>query len=134
MPVTMEIRPDENLIVHEILGKFTLADFKATMNAEISHPEFRAGMDALWDFSRGDASGISQADVMRMAEIMTAASDRRGSAYRIAVIAPDDLHHGLTRMYAGHTAGIDREINIFRERGAALGWLRGAEADAAGDS
>ena len=69
MPVTMEIRPDENLIVHEIFGAFSLADFQTTMEAELGHPDFRAGMNALWDFSLGDASGIGQADVMRMARL-----------------------------------------------------------------
>lgn len=127
MPVTMEIRPDENLIIHEIFGEFSLADFQMTMNAELGHPEFRAGMNALWDFSLGNASGVGQADVMRMAEIMNEASSSRGSDYRIGVVAPDALHHGLTRMYAGHTSEIEREIKIFRERRLALDWLGGGD-------
>ena len=127
MPVTMEIRPDENLIIHEIFGDFSLADFQTTMNAEFGHPDFRSGMNALWDFSLGDASGLAQADVMRMAELMAAASSSRGADYRIAVVAPDDLHHGLTRMYVGHTSEIQREIQIFRKRKLALAWLGGSD-------
>ena len=56
MPVDTEFRFEANLIIHRVRGEFGQAEFRATLAEELSHPEFRPGMDALWDFSNADAS------------------------------------------------------------------------------
>jgi hypothetical protein len=123
MPVNTEFRFDANLIIHRISGEFGVQEFRTTTSEELGHPEFRPGMDALWDFTQADISKVTSDDVRTMVQRMQQVSRQRGSGYRIAIVAPDDLTFGLSRMYEAQSAGLDREIRVFRDEKEALAWL-----------
>ncbi|HAC34031.1 MAG TPA: hypothetical protein DCF45_05880 [Gammaproteobacteria bacterium] len=44
------------------------------------------------------------------------------SGVRVAMICPDDLVYGMSRLYAGH-ASPDWQVEVFRHREEALQWL-----------
>jgi hypothetical protein len=134
VPASTEFHPDRNLIVHRIHGEFTTKLFRATLNEELNHPEFRPAMNGLWDLTHADASKVTADDIQAMVRHMRQNIQRRGSGYRVAIVAPDDLAFGLSRMYETQTANLDREIRVVRDEATAEAWLakpraRKGEAD-----
>ena len=77
----------------------------------------------LLDVSRSESLATRPAmDIRSVAEYLGPYSDRIGG--RCAVVAPADVHYGLSQMGSVHTERVGVTSRVFRTREEALVWLR----------
>jgi hypothetical protein len=51
---------------------------------------------------------------------------------RVAIVAPDDLAFGVSKMYAGHMGSSPWTIEVFRGKDLALAWLASQPSEGPG--
>jgi hypothetical protein len=84
--------------------------------------EFRSGMHELIDLRRVDTSALSTRSLRRTAELF-AAFDTGPAQGRVAIVAPEDLAYGLSRMYQAFRGEDAVELMVFRDMIDARKWL-----------
>ncbi len=75
----------------------------------------------LGNFSNGVA--LEPTELREIAEGSKALAESRGRI--VALVAPENLHYGLMRMFAVYREQDGSEVAVFRERAAAEQWLSG---------
>ncbi|GAB4335996.1 MAG: hypothetical protein Kow0089_05970 [Desulfobulbaceae bacterium] len=84
--------------------------------------------NVLWDLSRARVEDITRDDIRRIIGAPEKSHEgRRGG--RTAIVAPDDLAFGLSRMYQASLgeAFLVFQLRVFRETAAARRWLDGLD-------
>lgn len=78
----------------------------------------------LWDMTHADISGLSYEEVYKIAELPLHRPERRRGG-KNAIVAPDHLTFGLSRIYETVTDLLDQpfETRVFRSREEACAWL-----------
>jgi hypothetical protein len=104
-------------------GEADRAGFAAFNNDLVSHPEFRPGMAVLIDHSELDASLLTGADILAIADHLKRVEHRIGDG-PVALVAPDAFAFGLARVSV-RQAQLERlEPETFASREEALAWIR----------
>ena len=89
-----------------------------------------AGYDELVDMTRVDRVAPFSSDRARELARLSAAMDPPDSATKLAIVAPDDLLFGLSRMYEAFREAEPRsrkQVAVFRARTEAMAWLGHAQ-------
>jgi hypothetical protein len=117
MPILIEHDPERLVMRVTLTGAISDADLDGYL-AEVRArgPSFLESHQ-LVDLSAADLSGVSGEMVRRAASAAPLAVGARR-----AIVAPDDLAFGMSRMYAAAKDGRD-DTRLFRDRGSALEWL-----------
>ncbi len=124
MPVETVIDVKKNLVVHVITESFRMADIEPTWKAMLADPQFRPGMNVLWDFRKGtSAIEFSTSDIQNIVSMTAGHIKQRGAQYKLALLATQDLFFGLSKMFAAYGDEIPIEICVFRSMEEALDWL-----------
>ncbi len=129
MPITYRIDHERRLVDTTVVGVLTSPEIFAYQREVWSRPEV-AGYDELVDM--GDATldeFVSHELVSWLAEL--SASMDTPSPSRFAIVASEDLHFGLGRMYERMREmkpGSTKAVGVFRTRPEALEWLGLANA------
>jgi len=124
MPVKTVIDIEQNLVVHVITESFRMTDIEPAWKAMLADPQFEAGMNVLWDFSKGThAIEFSTSDIQNIVTMTAGHIKQRGARYRLALLATQDLFFGLSKMFEAYGDEIPIEIHVFRSMEEALDWL-----------
>lgn len=124
MTVASRIDKQSNTIIRTVTGALTVADLVAAFEASLSDPDFKKDMHVIWDLSEADISQIPSAKLLDAVEYIGAHADTRGTAYRIAIVAPADINFAVSRMFEGYGSGmLPLAINVFRNRERAFEWI-----------
>ena len=84
--------------------------------------DYLPGIDGIIDLSNAVLAEISREDLAQMIEVLVARGDRRGA--RVAMVAPDDLAFGLSRMISSMAdEPLPQERRVVRTFQEALNWL-----------
>lgn len=116
----IRVHPERRLVVIEVRGTVTKAEFQRLRGGLESTPAVSPSLDVLIDLRDADFAGVRSADIEDMAATSAPGSGRR------AIVAGDATTFGVARMYAAHReihnpeAG---ELRVFRRVEDALTWL-----------
>jgi hypothetical protein len=123
MPVRIEFREAERLRVVLIEGAIGDADLYEAFSALWLSPDYDPGLDELIDLRGVTGLGVTSSGIRRLGE--TSLELHRGTpAVRVAIVAPDNLTFGLSRMYEAFVEESNSEYNVFRSLEEALSWLK----------
>lgn len=128
MEHTIEFGGELQAVTVTSSGRADRSGFLRFIDEIVSDPRFRRGMAMLIDHSALDASSLTRHDVQAIGELVGTLSDRVGTS-PVAVVVPDTLLFGLTRMGEAHTGPAQLRVGIFYSRDEAIAWLRDAVAD-----
>ena len=125
MPITYHIDDTRRRVTAEASGAMGRRDLRAYKREAWSPPAV-AGFDELFDLSRVDS--LVDPDLSGLKELahLAAAMDPAGRPARFAIVAPDDTHFGLARLYQlfrGQAPRANRELSVFHTREEAEAWL-----------
>ena len=123
MSVNTEISKENNLIVHTINDALSLPIIVHTIERTIESPDYRPGMNAVWHFINLKEIELTSQDLMYVAEYASKTIDEGGKAYKLALVAGDDLPFGLTRIYEAWSSDRPVTINNFRSLDEAMEWI-----------
>jgi hypothetical protein len=119
MPYFYKIDKERRIVLSTASGTFSLADFRAHQEKLSKDHDFDPTYSQIADFTHVVRFDVSSAGIRQMAEH----SVFHQSARR-AVIAPDDLIYGSSRMYQTFREGLGATgIGVFRTLEEALNWV-----------
>lgn len=117
----------------QIYGHVTWDDFRNAFARMLEHPDYRPGMDALWDTRGADFSQFTSPELVRFGEFVMERGATRDGA-RGALVLPDAGDHGLSQMYDTlQKLELPVRMKVFRNLAEAEAWLASG-ADPAADA
>jgi hypothetical protein len=123
MPITTTIDVERNLIIRKVTGKFVIDDLKAAYAYTFDHPDYTPSMPALWDLLDADIADVSSEVLREVVKLVQTVSEDRGSGYKVAFVAPDDISYGITSMFKAYGDNLSFRMSIFRNMDEATSWL-----------
>jgi hypothetical protein len=117
MPVSSFVDASNRLVITLCLGEVTLAELTATSTDIRNHPGFHPDFRQLIDLSRVTNLPLHFPDLYHLRQACDPFSDQG----RRAVVAPDAITFGLSRMY--QLIVDNPNFEVVRSLPDALGWL-----------
>jgi len=127
MTISSKIDPEHNIIIRTASGELSADDIRNAFNATLEHTDFRKEMNVIWDLEHADLSKIAADDLIKIVELISKASNQRGSDYKIAIVASKDLTFGLSRMFEGYGVELPTSIMVYRDLESAYHWINSQE-------
>ncbi len=118
MPLQSKVIEPLRLLVTRAIGALRLSDLQEHRKALLADPGFDPGFNHLFDLREVERIAFSSEDVVQ-ATLVRAFSE----SSRRAIVAPQDVSFGLSRMYELHREDHSESIRIFRDLDQALQWL-----------
>jgi predicted amino acid dehydrogenase len=113
MAIDTDVNTETNTITRTVLGKLNTAFIK--------------GMNAIWDLTQADVSNISTHDIMDLIKHIQKGFDKRGTDFKVAIVAPGDLSYGVSKIFEGHGTELPVSIRVMRNRKEADVWINQAD-------
>lgn len=117
MPYTLNYDSHLRVMFETWTGEVTLDDVMASIERRRALAEYTPVTPRLMDLS--GATGLIPTEIMQKLAAIHRSSEYRG---RCAIVARSDVQFGYSRMFRA-MLGESRELEIFRTRRDALGWL-----------
>ena len=112
----------EGVLTIAAVGAYEPRDLIQTFLAAMNDPACPRPVALMYDVSRSESLATRSTDEIRkVAEFLGSYADRIGG--RVAVVAPSDVHFGLSRIGAARSESIGVDAQIFRTAAEALKWL-----------
>jgi len=120
---------DESLVICRTSGAASVEGYQAMMEALISQPGFRPGVDLIVDHTNVDVSALTAAEIEQVAALRARfAGDIVGRAAGV-VGAGSPMRYGLGRMFEAFLeAQPGTKITVFETVAEAMASLRGTDA------
>ena len=123
MPIETTIDVEKGLIIRKVIGKFLISDLEAAYAYSFEHPDYKPSMNALWDLHESDIAGVSSEELTEAVQLVQSVSDKRGSNFKVAFVAPDEVSYGITRMFEAYGNDLGFQMSSFRNMDDAKIWL-----------
>ena len=123
MEFSFQVSPDKSFGTVIIKGKFDLDAFKDFYRQMVSHPDFRTGMNVIWDTRQADISKISQDEMRFISSHIAPLTKERGEG-KGALVVSDDVSFGVSRMGEMMTEKyVTVTLRVFRNMEEAEKWI-----------
>lgn len=125
MPIDYSIDHEKRLVLTRSYGKLTDDEILAYQRDVWSRDDV-AGYDELVDLSGVEEFDTLSASKLREIAALAAGMDTPDSKSRFAMVAPQGLHFGLSRMYEAFrqlNPGSTKSVRTFTRREDAIAWL-----------
>jgi hypothetical protein len=116
---------DPSLVICRMFDVATVEGTASLIQALISQPQFRPGVDVITDHTGQDVSALTAADIKQMAGFRAEIAGETTGRVAIVVGSDSPLRYGFGRM-VGTYADLqgDDSIRVFRTLDEAIAWLR----------
>ena len=114
-----------SLVLCRISGAVKAEDFVALTEAIVSNPRYRPGMNRVIDLGETDATGVTAADVERVADQTAVyAGEIKTGCLALIVGVGSPLKFGLARMFEAYfESQVDGPVAVFKTLDRALAWI-----------
>ena len=119
MTIFSEVLKSKRIVITRVQGPLSVEDLEAKQLELKNNPDFDPSFNHLFDMSGVTRmEDVSAAVVKRIAQIRIFSPDSRR-----AVVAPDDLTYGYSRMYEVFSKANDSNLAVVRNEEQAMDWL-----------
>jgi hypothetical protein len=122
MPVDVQIDPAANLITYNVRGELAVDDIRAAIESIYESPDFKPGMNALWEIKQGTIS-VTATQLPELIELLKQLADKRGSGYKVAILVSGNMDFGLSTIFQMHAYSLPFEVKVFQSRTQARQWV-----------
>ncbi|MFC1554940.1 hypothetical protein ACFL7D_09915 [candidate division KSB1 bacterium] len=123
MPIFFHVKTETNLLICIHTGKVPDNEFLTSYKNLYVSDRFSTSMNQLVDLRKADSSPRSMQALQEFAGIVKDKFKNVTTGPKVAVIAPENLSFGLSRMYQGFSTAVPWNFVVFRAADAALAWL-----------
>jgi hypothetical protein len=127
MPIQHRIEHEQRLVLAEGHGTVSAEEVMRYQLEVWSRPDV-AGFDELFDMTDVEKIvGDSSAGMRNLAEV-SARADLPGGSSKFAIVAPDEVMFGVSRMYESYrelNPRSTKQVAVFRKLAEALAWIAG---------
>jgi hypothetical protein len=110
------------LVLVRISESVTFGQMTAYLHSLSKDPRYSPPMKKLVDFRECRNYALTREEAEKFA-IFNRELSHVFSGEKCAIVAPDDLEFGMSRVHEMYTSGSGLEISVFRRMPDALGWL-----------
>ncbi len=121
MPVRLRYDGEKEILCVAVKNPFTLEEFEAAVKDIVESDQFPPDIGALWDLRELDFNDIDRSFEEDLINIQMKFPER-GQA-RLALITPEGLGFGMTRMYEALSDDLPQRIRAFKSYTEAEDWL-----------
>jgi len=107
----------------ELIGVLDDEAFIALFTEVLHHPDYRVGMKSLLDFRRVTQFDLTGQGIRTLAGMVVSRLNSHAVPWQTALVAPQDVAYGLSRMYQILREGSMSQVEVFREFSEAWRWL-----------
>jgi hypothetical protein len=122
MPLRYQIDRDAEMLLVVGEGTITQPERIATMGEWLRDPDYRPGLNTLCDFSEATSTPTMAElrEIISIVDLHAAAIGKK----KLAVIATKPVTFGVARQFQTLADTGPLDVGVFKDRRAALGWLR----------
>lgn len=121
--ITSSINPELNTVFTVYKGKIGIEDLIEQTKTIQANPKFKRNMNSLVDLTLAKPDiDIDFEKVNQYKEFIASVQKLRGTC-KWAIVAPDDLVFGLSRMFEVLSSGLTIQTKVFRNEREARQWL-----------
>jgi len=125
MEYKLRIEADGGVAVRTVNGELSADAVLAARHELITHPDYRPGMNELWDLSEATLSNLSATELSNLINRIQTDSDAYSGHYKVAVVVPQDFGYGVARQFqALSDEAVSFALVPFRRADEAWEWLR----------
>lgn len=121
--VKTELDQKLNLITQTVTGDLVLQDFIKAFKTALDHPDFKKGMNVLWDLTNASLAKAEISDMHNMVMFIQFHIDKRGKDFKLAIVANSKLDFGLSRMYEAFSEVLPFSKKVFYDIKKAQKWI-----------
>jgi hypothetical protein len=121
MPIHYQIDVERGMLYVTASGDTTQAERLAAMQAWLTDPDFRPGLQTLADFSES-TNVPSLSELEEIVGYIRNRADVIGQK-KIAIVASRAVSFGVARQFGALAPGPLLTVRVFKDRGEALAWL-----------
>ena len=125
MPLKFRIDSDAGMLTIVGQGFITQAERIEAIEAWLRDPDFRPGLKTLCDFSEATSTPTMRElrEIVALIDEHTAAIGKK----KLAVVAAKPVTFGVARQFQTLADFGPLDVEVFKDRGTALGWLHHGE-------
>ncbi len=123
MAITKQFDSATGLVTLTVEGEVDGPGIRSALQDVVDDPQFRKGADILWDFRNATGQDPSGGGIQDLVSFVASIKERRGSGYRVALVASGDLEYGFARMYEAYAEHLPFALRVFRDLHEARTWL-----------
>lgn len=124
MPISFHFRPELNLTICVHTGYRSDDEFLAAYKSMYENDLFNVFMNRLVDMRQAKGSkSRSSTTLQQLSRFVEKQFAETNAHPKIAIVAPEDISFGLSRMYDFYTDPVPWDLEIFRSIDSALAWL-----------
>ncbi len=123
MPIHTSVDAERRLITHVVSGNLIMAEVQQAFENGLAHPDFRPGMNVVWDFRECSFARLKTDDIRSQADHIRRQTEDRETAYKAAVLVSTDVGYGMSRMFDAYADGMPCQVRVFRDADEAHRWL-----------
>jgi len=111
----------------KISGAITVPELVEGYDAIFNHPDFKPNMASIWDLSGLDLKDVAISDIRQLPGELRKYMERRGDAYKAALVTNRGTDFHLLRMYVTilKLIGSNIRFRLYRSRDEAYKWIAG---------
>jgi len=123
MTIDCTIKKPSGPVIITASGPVNGKDIIEALIKMLQDPDFKEGMDALWDFRTVHSGNSETAEIREIVSFVRANQKKRGINYRVALVVSRDIDFGLARMFEAYSHELPFDIQIFKDFNDAQKWL-----------
>jgi hypothetical protein len=124
MPIVFHFRPEVNLVICVHKGNRPDDEFLSASKSLYENDLFNLSMNRLVDMRQAkNFESRSSTVLQQLSEFVKMQFTETNAHPKIAIIAPEDISFGLSRMYETYTDSVPWDLVVFRSVDTALAWL-----------
>jgi hypothetical protein len=131
MPFEQRIDASQGIAFLTFHGEVTEEDVQVAFMVSLSSLEMSPHLLRLVDFTKVTEFNLGTGDAARAAKQVQHRADRLCKG-KVAIVAPQDLVFGMSRVFMTLTEDLDYPLAVFRTQAGALSWLEAKSLE--GDS
>lgn len=122
MPVISTINSELHLLEHCCRGSVQAQEFIDAFDAAMDLPGFERSMSVLWDLREAKIDAKPE-EMQALVTHVGLQRERRGTGYRLAVIAGDAMLVMLADIFKALSSPLSFQVKIFRDIDEARSWI-----------
>jgi hypothetical protein len=121
MPVSINYNREKDILYVHVKSPASVIDFQNTLTQIVHSKEYAPDVNTLWDFRELNFVEMDPESLKEMVAIKKSTPQRKGT--KRALLIPNDLAFGMTKMYESMARDLPDHIMIFRSFENAELWL-----------
>ena len=123
MPITFSIYEERGFFVSSWVDAISDSDLLSSYMQLFENEQYKPGFHEIADMRNAQMVGVTSEGMYRLASMAKDHLAGNCESFKTAVIAPEDLAFGLSRIYAAFGYKSPENVMVFKEPDKAFKWI-----------